>query len=141
MPDDPERSPYDQRRPDDVRSAPRQRRVLLLAGAANGHGEHADDHRGCRHQHGANAGKARVDGCPERAPPIELLLARERMSRLLPDDRPRSIGKGKIVACYNEARTPLSLGKDAPCTRPIERFGDIIAQPILGGLHHRCARN
>jgi uncharacterized membrane protein len=23
----------------------------------------------------------------------------------------------------------LSLGKDAPCTRPIERFGDIIAQP------------
>ena len=30
--------------------------------------------------------------------------------------------------------------KDAPCTRPIERFGDIIAQPILGGLHHRYAR-
>jgi hypothetical protein len=23
---------------------------------------------------------------------------------------------------------------------PIERFGDIIAQPILGGLHHRYAR-
>ena len=31
------------------------------------------------------------------------------------------------------------LGKDAPCTRPIERYGDIIAQPILG-LHHRYAR-
>jgi hypothetical protein len=30
------------------------------------------------------------------------------------------------------------LGKDAPCTRPIERYG---AQPILGGLlHHRYAR-
>ena len=41
---------------------------------------------------------------------------------------------------YNEVRTHLSLGKDAPCTRPIERFGDIIAQPILGGLHHRYAR-
>jgi Integrase core domain len=40
---------------------------------------------------------------------------------------------------YNEVRTHLSLGKDAPCTRPIERFGDIIAQPILGGLHHRYA--
>jgi hypothetical protein len=30
---------------------------------------------------------------------------------------------------YNEVRTHLSLGKDAPCTRLIERFGDIIAQP------------
>jgi len=25
-------------------------------------------------------------------------------------------------------------------TRPIERFGDIGAHPILGGLHHRYAR-
>ncbi len=41
---------------------------------------------------------------------------------------------------YNEVRTHLSLGKDTPYTRPIERFGDIIAQPILGGLHHRYAR-
>src|SRR5437016_3261621 len=41
---------------------------------------------------------------------------------------------------YNEVRTHLSLGKDTPCTRPIERFGDIIAQPILGGLHHQYAR-
>ena len=37
------------------------------------------------------------------------------------------------AAYYNEVRTHLSLGKDAPRTRPIERFGDIIAQPILGG--------
>ena len=34
-------------------------------------------------------------------------------------------------------RTHVSLGKDAPCTRPIERFGDVVAHPILGGLHHR----
>jgi hypothetical protein len=33
---------------------------------------------------------------------------------------------------YNEVRTHLSLGKEAPCTRPIERFGDIIVQP--GGM-------
>jgi hypothetical protein len=32
-----------------------------------------------------------------------------------------------------------ALGKDAPCTRPIERFVDIVAYPILGGLHHRYA--
>jgi hypothetical protein len=25
-------------------------------------------------------------------------------------------------------------------TRPIERFGDIVAYPMLGGLHHRYAR-
>src|SRR5262245_33520587 len=46
----------------------------------------------------------------------------------------------KYASYYNEVRTHLSLGKDAPCTRPIERFGDIIALPILGGLHHRYAR-
>jgi hypothetical protein len=28
-------------------------------------------------------------------------------------------------------------GKDA---RPIERFGDVVAHPILGGLHHLYAR-
>jgi len=41
---------------------------------------------------------------------------------------------------YNEARTHLSLGKDALFDRPIERFGCIIAEPMLGGLHHRYAR-
>ena len=46
----------------------------------------------------------------------------------------------KYARYYNEVRTHLSLGKDASCTRPIERFGDIIEQPILGGLHHRYAR-
>ena len=46
----------------------------------------------------------------------------------------------KYASYYNEVRTHLALRKDAPCARPIERFGDIIAQPILGGLHHRYAR-
>jgi hypothetical protein len=41
---------------------------------------------------------------------------------------------------YNEARTHLSLGKDAPISRPIERFGRVIAEPMVGGLHHRYAR-
>jgi transposase InsO family protein len=44
----------------------------------------------------------------------------------------------RILAKYTP--THVSLGKDAPCTRPIQRFGDIIAHPILGGLHHRYAR-
>jgi transposase InsO family protein len=46
----------------------------------------------------------------------------------------------KYASYYNEVRTHVSLGKDTPCTRPIERFGDIVAYPILGGLHHRYAR-
>jgi transposase InsO family protein len=46
----------------------------------------------------------------------------------------------KYSAYYNDVRTHVSLEKDAPCTRPIERFGNIVAHPILGGLHHRYAR-
>ncbi len=46
----------------------------------------------------------------------------------------------KYAIYYNEMRTHVSLGKDAPCTRPIERSGDVVAHPILGGLHHRYAR-
>src|SRR6266403_2582811 len=47
----------------------------------------------------------------------------------------------KYASYYNEGRTHVSLGKDAPYTRPIERFGDIVAHPILGGLHHRYVTN
>jgi transposase InsO family protein len=46
----------------------------------------------------------------------------------------------KYATYYNEVRTHVLLGKDAPCTRAIERFGDIVAHPILGELHHRYAR-
>ena len=45
----------------------------------------------------------------------------------------------KYATYYNETRTHVSLGKDTPCTRPIERFGEVVAHPILGGLHHRYA--
>jgi transposase InsO family protein len=41
---------------------------------------------------------------------------------------------------YNEKRTHVSLGKDTPCTRLIERIGEVVAHPMLGGLHHRYAR-
>jgi hypothetical protein len=40
---------------------------------------------------------------------------------------------------YNGTRTHLSLGKDAPISRTIVRFGPII-EPMVGGLHHRYAR-
>ena len=41
---------------------------------------------------------------------------------------------------YNEARTHLSLAKDAPISRLIERSGPLIAEPMVGGLHLRYAR-
>ena len=44
------------------------------------------------------------------------------------------------AAYYNRLRTHLSLGKDAPFIRPIQRFGNISAQPVLGGLHHEYCR-
>ena len=41
---------------------------------------------------------------------------------------------------YNESRTHLSLHKDAPLHRAIQRSGPVVAVPVLGGLHHRYAR-
>jgi transposase InsO family protein len=40
---------------------------------------------------------------------------------------------------YNETRTHLGLGKDAPL-RAVQRTGTILAMPVLAGLHHRYAR-
>jgi hypothetical protein len=41
---------------------------------------------------------------------------------------------------YNEVRTHLSLGKDAPVSRVVHAVGRILPRPILGGLHHQYAR-
>ena len=44
------------------------------------------------------------------------------------------------TAYYNATRTHLGIDKDAPNCRPIERCGVIVANAVLGGLHHRYAR-
>ena len=41
---------------------------------------------------------------------------------------------------YNQSRTHLSLGKDAPVRRQVLSVGQIVARPMLGGLHHRYVR-
>jgi transposase InsO family protein len=41
---------------------------------------------------------------------------------------------------YNEARTHLSLSKDAPIPRAVQTVGNVIATPLLGGLHHQYVR-
>jgi len=44
------------------------------------------------------------------------------------------------AAYYNEVRTHLSLDKDAPNARRSLKLGNIVAIPILGGLHHQYVR-
>ena len=48
----------------------------------------------------------------------------------------------RYFAYYHRARTHLSLDKDAPDVRPIQRpeVGPIMAIPEVGGLHHRYLR-
>src|SRR2546430_5637769 len=48
----------------------------------------------------------------------------------------------RYFACYHRARTHLSLDKDAPHGRPIERpeLGRVIPIREVGGLHHRYVR-
>jgi transposase InsO family protein len=41
---------------------------------------------------------------------------------------------------YNEARTHLSLQKDAPVPRAVQTVGRTLAMPVLGGLHHQYFR-
>jgi hypothetical protein len=41
---------------------------------------------------------------------------------------------------HNEARTYLSLNKDAPVSRAVQGVGWIFAKPHLGGLHHQYVR-
>src|SRR5664280_3662185 len=59
-----------------------------------------------------------------------IVLNEEHLRRIL----------AKFSTYYNGWRPHVSLGKDAPDGRPIDRFGDIVAHAILGGLHHRYAR-
>jgi putative transposase len=46
------------------------------------------------------------------------------------------------LAYYMNTRTHLSLGKDAPASRPIVPLsaGDIVEIPQVNGLHHRYDR-
>jgi transposase InsO family protein len=50
----------------------------------------------------------------------------------------------RILSVYtaycNQARTHLALQKDAPLHRAVQRFGAIVAIPILAGLHHQYVR-
>jgi hypothetical protein len=40
---------------------------------------------------------------------------------------------------YNETRTHLSLHKNTPLGRVVQRYGNIAATPVLSGLHLRSS--
>jgi hypothetical protein len=44
------------------------------------------------------------------------------------------------VAYYQQSRTHLALGKDAPVERAVQPTGRIVVRPEVGGLHHRYGR-
>jgi len=44
------------------------------------------------------------------------------------------------AAYYNHARPHLALQKDTPLRRAVQRFGNIVAIPVLAGLHHQYVR-
>ena len=68
-------------------------------------------------------------------------VRRECLDRILifGEAHPRQI-LISYASYYNESRTHLSLHKDAPLHRAVQRSGTIITMPVLGGLHHRYAR-
>ena len=83
-------------------------------------------------------------GSPWQNAYVERLIGtvrRECLDRMLVfgETRLRQI-LSAYAAYYNEVRTHLALGKDAPLGRAVQRSGVVVAIPILSGLHHHYVR-
>ena len=83
-------------------------------------------------------------GSPWQNPYVERLIGTVRRECL---DRMLIFGEAHLrqilsayATYYNEVRTHLALGKDTPVGRTVQRSGNIIAIPILSGLHHHYVR-
>jgi hypothetical protein len=81
---------------------------------------------------------------PWQNPYVERLIGTVRRECL---DRVLIFGEAHLrqilsshAAYYNEVRTHLALGNDAPAGRAVQRSGAIVAIPILSGLHHHYVR-
>ena len=84
-------------------------------------------------------------GSPWQNPYVERLIGTVRRECL---DRMLVFGEAHLrqilssyAAYYNEVRTHLALGKDAPLGRAVQRTGVVVAIPILSGLHQRARRS
>jgi transposase InsO family protein len=83
-------------------------------------------------------------GSPWQNPYVERLIGTVRRECL---DRVLTFGEAHLrqvlssyAAYYNEVRTHLARGKDAPLGRAVQRSGGVVAIPILSGLHHHYVR-
>ena len=83
-------------------------------------------------------------GSPWQNPYVERLIGTVRRECL---DRMLVFGEAHLrqilssyVTYYNEVRTHVALGKDAPLGRAVQRSGTIVAIPILSGLHPHYVR-
>ena len=85
------------------------------------------------HSHGRNAYVERLIGSIRRACLDHVIVLGERHLRRLLDS---------YFAYYLRSRTHLSVAKDAPEPRPLQRpeMGEVIEIAEVGGLHHRYER-
>ena len=84
--------------------------------------------------------------CPWQSPFVERLIGsirRECFDLLIVwnEDHPRRI-LSEYFDYYHEARCHLSLARNAPIPRAVERSsqGRVASIPMVGGLHHRYKR-
>jgi transposase InsO family protein len=83
-------------------------------------------------------------GSPWQNPHVERVIGTVRRECL---DRMLIFGEvhlrqilSSYAAYYNQVRTHLALGKDAPLGRAVQRTGVTVAIPILSGLPHHYVR-
>ncbi len=68
-------------------------------------------------------------------------IRRERTDHIIPMGEKHLLrALREYQAYFNESRTHYSLDGNAPIARRVEAAGEVIATPVLGGLHHRYSR-
>jgi hypothetical protein len=71
---------------------------------------------------------------------VYICPAGERLSYHYTNEENGLVLRRLSLSHYNEVPTHLSLEKDTPVSRAVERTGHILCRPVLGGLHHQYIR-
>ena len=84
---------------------------------------------------------------PWQSPYVERVIGTLRRELLdhvivLGEQHLRRLLREYVDGYYHPCRTHLSLGKDSPAGREVDRpeMGEVIELPVVGGLHHRYTR-
>jgi hypothetical protein len=72
----------------------------------------------------------------------DLAHDRRRVVLVNVTDAPTAQWTAQYLAYYHSVRTHLSLDKDSPEPRAVDRpdLGRVVETPMVGGLHHRYSR-